>query len=69
LAWVRANTLTPSNKIFNFEGKKQMSQDTVRRFNGEMAKFKKALEEINMLKSVSEDLKSYRRMVKIKQFD
>ena len=46
-----------------------MSQDTVHRFNGEMAKFKKAMEEINMLKLVSEDLKSFRRMVKIKKFD
>jgi hypothetical protein len=46
-----------------------MPQDTVHRFNTEMAKFKKAIEEINLLKSVSEDLKSYRRMVRIKKFD
>ncbi len=38
-------------------------------FNVEMAKFKKTIEEINLLKSVSEDLKSYRRMVRIKKFD
>jgi hypothetical protein len=46
-----------------------MSQDTVHRFNGEMAKFKKSLAEFNLLRSISEDLKSYRRMVKIKKFD
>ncbi len=46
-----------------------MTQDTVRMFNDELAKFKRAMEEMNLLKSVSEDLKSYRRMVKIKKFD
>jgi hypothetical protein len=46
-----------------------MPQDTVHRFNAEMAKFKKAIEEINLLKSVSADLKSYRRMIIIKKFD
>jgi len=46
-----------------------MQQDTVRMFNAEMGKFKKAVEELNLLRSVSEDLKSFRRMVKIKQYD
>ena len=46
-----------------------MTNDTVYRFNDEMAKFKKSMEEINLLKLVSEDLKSFRRMVRIKKFD
>jgi hypothetical protein len=46
-----------------------MTNDTMHRFNDEMAKFKKSMEEINLLKLVSEDLKSFRRMVKIKKFD
>jgi hypothetical protein len=46
-----------------------MSNDTVHRFNGEMAKFKKTMDEINLLKLVSKDLKSLRRMIKIKKFD
>ncbi len=46
-----------------------MSQDTVYRFNDEMAKFKKTMDEINLLKDISADLKSYRRMIKLKKYD
>lgn len=44
-------------------------QNTVYRFNGEMAKFKKTMDEINMLRSISEDLKSYRKMIKLRKYD
>ena len=35
----------------------------------EVAKFEKTMEELHLLKSVSNDLKSYRRMIRIKQND
>jgi hypothetical protein len=35
----------------------------------EVAKFEKNMDELHLLKSVSNDLKSYRRMIHIKQND
>ena len=35
----------------------------------EIAKFQKTMEELHLLKDVSNDLKSYRRMIHIKQND
>jgi len=35
----------------------------------EIAKFEKTMEELRMLKCVSEDLKSYRKMIRIKKYD
>jgi hypothetical protein len=35
----------------------------------EFAKFQSRMEEIRLLRCVSEDLRSYRRMIKIKQYD
>jgi len=46
-----------------------MTQNTLYKFNDEMAKFKKTMDEINMLRSISEDLKSFRRMIKVKKYD
>jgi hypothetical protein len=46
-----------------------MSDDTVYRFNDELAKFKKTMDEVNLLKGISEDLKSFRRMIKLKKYD
>jgi len=46
-----------------------MSQDPVYRFNDELAKFKKTMDEINMLRDISADLKSFRRMIKLKKYD
>jgi hypothetical protein len=35
----------------------------------EFAKFERTMEELHLLKSVAEDLKSYRRMIKLKRYD
>jgi hypothetical protein len=35
----------------------------------EFAKFERTMEELRLLKSVAEDLKSYRRMIKLKRYD
>jgi hypothetical protein len=35
----------------------------------EFTKFQSRMEEIRLLKNVSEDLKSYRRMIRIKRYD
>ena len=35
----------------------------------EFTKFQSRMEEIRLLKSVSEDLKSYRKMIRIKRYD
>jgi len=35
----------------------------------EVSKFEKTMEELNLLKRISDDLKSFRRMIRIKQND
>jgi hypothetical protein len=40
-----------------------------RQAHEEIAKFEKTLEELHLLKDVSEDLKSYRKMIKLKKYD
>jgi len=37
--------------------------------NEHMTKFEKTLEELHLLKRVSEDLRNYRKMIKIKKYD
>ena len=34
-----------------------------------MTKFEKTIEELHLLKSVSKDLKNYRKMIKLKKYD
>jgi hypothetical protein len=40
-----------------------------RKVHEEMAKFEKTMEELRLLKYVSEDLKNYRKMIRLKKFD
>jgi hypothetical protein len=40
-----------------------------RKVHEEIAKFEKTMEELDMLKNVSHDLRSYRRMIYVKKFD
>jgi hypothetical protein len=40
-----------------------------RKVHEEMAKFEKTMEELHLLKSVSQDLKNYRRMIRLKRYD
>jgi hypothetical protein len=35
----------------------------------EFAKFERTMEELNLLRTVAEDLKSYRKMMKLKKYD
>ncbi len=35
----------------------------------EIAKFQKTMEELNLLKTVSQDLRNYRKMIHLKKFD
>jgi hypothetical protein len=49
-----------------------MSKDRAvlrRKVHEEIAKFEKTMEELNMLRNVSQDLRSYRKMIYIKKFD
>jgi len=40
-----------------------------RKVHDEMTKFEKTMEELHLLKSVSKDLKNYRKMIKLKKYD
>jgi hypothetical protein len=40
-----------------------------RKVHEELEKFEKTMEEIHLLKSVSQDLKNYRKMIKLKKYD
>jgi hypothetical protein len=40
-----------------------------RKVHEEMAKFEKTMEELHLLKSVSQDLKKYRKMIRLKRYD
>jgi hypothetical protein len=47
-----------------------MSKETaLRRVREEIEKFERAMEELRILKCISEDLRSYRRMIQIKNYD
>jgi hypothetical protein len=48
-----------------------MTKETLQRGKliEEVAKFEKNMDELHLLKSVSNDLKSYKRMIRIKQND
>jgi hypothetical protein len=50
---------------------KSMSKEKVlhRKVHEEMAKFEKTMEELRLLKCVSQDLKSYRKMLRLKRYD
>ena len=55
----------------NTKAEQTMTKETLLRSKlvEEVAKFEKNMEELHLLKSVSNDLKSYRRMIRIKQND
>ncbi|MCJ7560029.1 hypothetical protein MUO79_05350 [Candidatus Bathyarchaeota archaeon] len=47
-------------------GKEKMLHRKVRE---EMARFEKTMEELHLLKCVSQDLKNYRKMIRLKKYD
>ena len=55
----------------NTKAQQTMTKETLLRGKlvEEVAKFEKNMDELHLLKSVSNDLKSYRRMIHIKQND
>ena len=62
----------PSKKPHhNTRAEQTMTKETLLRGKlvEEVAKFEKNMEELHLLKSVSNDLKSYRKMIRIKQND
>jgi len=48
-----------------------MTQDSALRgkVREEIAKFEKTMDELHLIKNVSKDLRSYRKMIKIKRYD
>ena len=40
-----------------------------RKVHEEIAKFEKTMDELHLIRNVSKDLKNYRRMIRIKQYD
>ena len=42
---------------------------TLEKFREEFIDFQKNMEELNLLKKVAEDLKSYRKMIRVKRYD
>jgi hypothetical protein len=48
-----------------------MTKETMlhREAHEEITKFEKTMEELNLLKDVSKDLKNYRKMIKLKKYD
>jgi len=45
------------------------SERSVQKIWEEFAKFEKTMEELHMLKIVAEDLKNFRKMIKLKRYD
>jgi len=41
----------------------------IQKISEEFANFQKTMEELRLLKNVAQDLKSYRRMLKVKRYD
>jgi hypothetical protein len=50
---------------------KKMDKDKapLQKIHEEMTKFEKTMEELRLLKHVSQDLKNYRKMIKLKKYD
>jgi len=53
------------------KAEKTMTQEKTlhHQVNEQMTKFEKTLQELHLLKRVSQDLKNYRKMMKLKKYD
>jgi hypothetical protein len=47
----------------------EQATTTLQKISEEFINFRKTMEELYMLKRVASDLKSYRRMIKVKKYD
>jgi hypothetical protein len=45
------------------------NERSVQKIREEFAKFEKTMEELRLLRSVAEDLKSFRKMLRLKKYD
>jgi hypothetical protein len=43
--------------------------NSIQRIHEEFAKFEKAMEELALLRQISQDLKNFREMIKLKRYD
>lgn len=55
----------------NVKANKLMSENerVIRKIREEFLKFEKTMEELHFLKDVAQDLKSFRKMMKLKRYD
>jgi len=58
-------------RLLNLKKLRKMTKEKMlhRKIHEEMAKFEKTMEELRLLKSVSNDLKNYRKMIRLKKYD
>jgi hypothetical protein len=70
-AWLPTNneTLHIAKKKDAESATMDQATTTVQKINEEFVNFQKTMEELCMLKRVASDLKSYRRMIKLKKYD
>jgi len=45
------------------------NSDTLKRLREELLKFERTMEELHLLKLIAEDLKSFRKMIKLRRYD
>jgi hypothetical protein len=45
------------------------NERSLQKIREEFAKFERTMEELHLLRSVAEDLKNFRRMIKLKRYD
>ena len=62
---------SPSHTQPKTKAEKTMTQQNTlhHKVNEQMNKFEKTMQELHLLKRVSEDLKNYRKMIKLKKYD
>jgi cell shape-determining protein MreC len=69
--WPRGcqQTMKPPTSPKDSEQAAMEQTTTVQKISEEFINFRKTMEELYMLKRVASDLKSYRRMIKLKKYD
>jgi peptidase E len=67
----RQHTMKPPNRIAKNRNETTMSDNDqfVKKIRQEFAKFETAMEELNILKQVAQDLKNFREMIVVKKYD
>jgi hypothetical protein len=69
-AWLPTNDETlPHLQKDQEQTAMEQATTTIQKISEEFINFRKTMEELYMLKRVASDLKSYRRMIKLKKYD